>query len=139
MKIILLFTITFLLLAVFAIITSGSGEEEQKEVGFFTLFHWYIVRHDFARVIILCVQRSSLAYKMILRSLDLLLRKKLWMEKYQKHQSVSSGIHASERGCVRYYCDDQTVCDLCQYMETHPDVMEWADIYICEFLSDIKE
>ena len=28
------------------------------------------------------------------------------------------------QGCVRYYGDDQTVCDLCQYMETHPDVME---------------
>ena len=42
----------------------------------------------------------------------------------KKYQSVSSGIHVSERGCVRYYCDDQTVCDLCQYMETHPDVME---------------
>ena len=42
----------------------------------------------------------------------------------KKYQSVSSGIHVSERGCVRYYCDDQTVCDLCQYMETHPDVIE---------------
>ena len=42
---------------------------------FFYAFHWYIVRHDFAHVIILCVQRSSLAYEMILRSLDLLLRK----------------------------------------------------------------
>ena len=42
----------------------------------------------------------------------------------KKYQSVSSGIHVSGRGCVRYYCDDQTVCDLCQYMETHPDVME---------------
>ena len=57
----------------------------------------------------------------------------------KKYQTVSSGIHIRERGCVRYYCDDQTVCDLCQYMETHPDVMEGADIYICEFLSDIKE
>ena len=38
MKIILLFTIIFLLLAAFAIIKSGSGEEEQKEVCFFTLF-----------------------------------------------------------------------------------------------------
>ena len=61
MKIILLFTIIFLLLAAFAIITSGSGEEEQKEVL------------------------------------------------------------------------------LCQYMETHNDVMEWADIYICEFLSDMTK
>ena len=34
------------------------------------------------------------------------------------------------QGCVRYYGDDQTVCDLCQYMKTHPGVMEWADIYI---------
>ena len=42
----------------------------------------------------------------------------------KKYQSVSSGIHVSERGCVRYYCDDQTVCDLCQYLETHPDVTE---------------
>ena len=42
----------------------------------------------------------------------------------KKYQSVSSGIHVSERGCVRYYCDDQTGCDLCQYMKTHPDVME---------------
>ena len=42
----------------------------------------------------------------------------------KKYQSVSSGIHVSDRGCVRYYCDDKTVCDLCQYMETHPDVME---------------
>ena len=24
----------------------------------------------------------------------------------KKYQSVSSGIHVSERGCVRYYCDD---------------------------------
>ena len=57
----------------------------------------------------------------------------------KKYQNVSSGIHVSERGCVRYYCDDQTVCGLCQYMETHPDAMERADIYIREFLSDIKE
>ena len=57
----------------------------------------------------------------------------------KKYQSISSGIHVIERGCVRYYCDDQTVCDLCQYKETHPDVIESADIYICEFLSDIKE
>ena len=42
----------------------------------------------------------------------------------KKYQRVSSGIHVSERGCVRYYSDDQTVCDLCQYVETHPDVME---------------
>ena len=27
----------------------------------------------------------------------------------KKYQSVSSGIHVSERSCVRYYCDDQTV------------------------------
>ena len=42
----------------------------------------------------------------------------------KKYQSVASGIHVSEEGCVRYYCDDQTVCDLWQYMEAHPDVME---------------
>ena len=74
----------FLLLAVFAIITSGSGEEEQKKVCCFTLFidtlfqepiRWApVVRHNFARVVILCEQRSSLAYEMILRSVDLLLR-----------------------------------------------------------------
>ena len=34
------------------------------------------------------------------------------------------------QGCVRYYGDDQTVCDLCQYMETLPDVMQWGDLYI---------
>ena len=42
----------------------------------------------------------------------------------KKYKSVSSGIHVLERECVRYYCDDQTVFDLCQYMETNPDVME---------------
>ena len=34
----MLFTIIFLLLAAFAIITNGSGEEEQKERCFLTLF-----------------------------------------------------------------------------------------------------
>jgi hypothetical protein len=42
----------------------------------------------------------------------------------KKYQSVSSGVHVSESGCVRYYSDDQTVCDLCQYLETHPDAKE---------------
>ena len=41
----------------------------------FYAFHWYIVRHDFARVVILCVQRCLWGTnEMILRSLDLLLR-----------------------------------------------------------------
>ena len=166
MKIILLFTIIFLLLAAFAIITSGSGEKEQTKVCVFPCFidtSFGITLH----VLVLCVQRWSNALPNIspdrskksqdIGSIALLGHKAEYhyhslepvvstrssqsavdflIDKYgerkitedycseKKYQSVSSGIHVSEGGCVWYYCDNQTVCDLCQFMETHPDVME---------------
>ena len=75
MKIILLFTIIFLLLAAFAIITSGSGEEEQTEVCFFTLFIDTLLGMTLHVLSSYVCKDLSLAYEMILRSLDLLLRK----------------------------------------------------------------
>ena len=76
MKAILLSTIIFLLLAAFAIITSGSGEEKQKEVCFFTLFIdtlFGMTLHVLSSYV--CKRCLWGTYEMILRSLDLLLRK----------------------------------------------------------------
>ena len=72
MKVILLFTIIFLLLAAFVIITSGS---EQKEVCFFTLFIDTLFGMTLHVLSSYVCKDLSLAYEMILRSLDLLLRK----------------------------------------------------------------
>ena len=70
----MLFTIIFLLLAAFAIITNGSGEEEQKERCFLTLFIDTLFDMTLHCYHLMCA-KMSLGYEIILPSLDLLLRK----------------------------------------------------------------